>query len=356
MHMQKTSVEIWQRAGEFDSTLRDRHLDSRRLQLKRLRPMRYSRSLLFARMAQGLPVVFSDMPLPMVEGRVDMPESIIDSLRSGLPKSAFARGQFGPARTIRRLPIVSVLDRWESGRSVFGVTDLHFRGTAFEKRVDTSGLSSFNLLLECSRESSRLEMMTLVISTDGNVTDSHSDDSDGSNHCFEGLKLWLAWDRSEGQLRGLEDASHDDVRDRASFDLRAFLSLSSARWFVVSQGQTLFLPGNLTHKVVTVEKYLGLGSFHLALPSSPETIARWILDNPRDVDASILTDVCRVIRNKICQCDGAPSDERDRWGLDYLAIGLASALRRRTSAERELLWCHSAFARTFNVRHRAIRD
>jgi hypothetical protein len=45
----------------------------------------------------------------------------------------------------------------------------------------------------------RRRFCTLVRPT---FTDSHSDDPDGSNHCFVGRKLWLVWDTFLGIGRG----------------------------------------------------------------------------------------------------------------------------------------------------------
>jgi hypothetical protein len=105
-------------------------------------------------------------------------------------------------------------------------------------------------------------MMTLVVSSCGNVTDSHSDDPDGSNHCFVGRKLWLAWETFEGQKAGLRDCSRDLIVERAHFDLGIFASLKTARWWTVGPGETLFLPGRFSHRVITLESYVGIGSFY----------------------------------------------------------------------------------------------
>ena len=50
-----------------------------------------------------------------------------------------------------------------------------------------------------------------------------------------------------------------DMQELAIFQQRAMVSRQS--------GQTLFLPANMTHKVVTLESYIGVGGFYLALPN-----------------------------------------------------------------------------------------
>ena len=203
------------------------------------------------------------------------------------------------------------------------VTDLHFRGTRFEKCIDVEALSDFNLLLLGSEELALQEMMTLVVSSAGTFTDSHSDDPDGSNHCFVGEKLWLAWDTFEGKAAGLEDLSRDDVSGRAAFDMRAFLSLRSSCWFVVSDGQTLFLPGSLTHKVVTLQPYLGVGSFFVAFAGGLETLMRWYEHGPlwvreSSADAALVDETARIMRRKLRSLSNASEARRSQWGCAYL--------------------------------------
>jgi hypothetical protein len=323
------AAKLWQQVSEIDNTLRIKRGEAgRRLLQKRLRRLSYTRHRLFTRMAMGRASVFTGFPVP-VRHRPNQTawDAAVTAIRTGFPPSARAHLQTGPARTRVTCAVPEVMKRWERGQAVLGVTDLHLRGTRFDRSVNTRPLSSFNLLLECSGEASRLEMMTLVISTFGNITDSHTDDSDGSNHCFVGKKFWLVWDRLEGQRRGLQDASHDLVTDSAEFDLTTFASLESARWFVVSDGDTLFLPGNLAHKVVTLAPYLGLGSFYLSLPSAAATITRWCLDEPRDVTDDLIDEACDAIVRKMRNLEAARPNERDRWGADYFWLGVSSHTR-----------------------------
>ena len=70
------------------------------------------------------------------------------------------------------------------------------------------------------------------------------------------------------------------VTGRARFDMQSWLSLRSARWFLVNPGETLFLPANMTHKVITLESYIGVGGFFLALPNSLRLLSHWIVRAP----------------------------------------------------------------------------
>src|SRR6266849_1913263 len=126
-------------------------------------------------------------------------------------------------------------------------------GSRSSDRVcDSSAISNFNTLRNGPERLRDLEVATVLMGTAGSMTDAHSDDPDGCNHCIFGKKLWLVWDRREGQASGLQDCEYDDVYTQAPFDLGSFASMRSAQWFVVSKGNTLFLPGHLTHRVITL--------------------------------------------------------------------------------------------------------
>ncbi len=208
------------------------------------------------------------------------------------------------------------------GKSVFGVTDLHYIGTRFDARVDTRNLNDFNLL---PRGTDGFQSQdSFVISSSGAVSNSHSDDHSGSNHCFTGAKLWLLWDTLEGLKHGLEDAEHCDVYGRAAFDLPTFAALRSSRWILIGPGQTMFIPGNLTHKVITLQPYLGLGSFHAGLPGFVDLLMRWKQFPPiwasafGGADPYSVGFITRRAIRRIRSLRQASGTERHRWGMPYL--------------------------------------
>lgn len=348
--MRVADERLWYEARDMDATVAVGRGSIDRLGSKRVRAERYSERRLFSCIAGGQPVVFRDFAVPVAvdpraAGGGDLAATIAESFRPSIR----ARVQLGPARDRRTMSVPDVVGRWKRGRAIVSVTDLHVRGTGFERAVDLSALSGFNLLPECPDPASRLEIMSLVISSRGNVTESHTDDPDGSNHSFVGKKLWLAWDRIEGQARGLQDVSRDDVRGRAAFDMRTFASLDSARWFVVSSGDTLFLPGSMAHKVITLEPYLGIGGFYVALPGLIGTMNRWVNQDPVDVTPRQLAQLATVAARKIRSLQGAPTNERERWGIEYFERALRSWLRGPRDAERAALETHPDFRRVLRA-------
>ena len=341
----KTLTALWDCLTERDPTLRLREEDFPLLKRKRLHAIPYRHPTALAKICAGEIGLFRDLEIPVhiAPTRVrDLRSTLLDGLRKGFPKNTTARVQIGPLRTRRYMNLPDLLERWESERSVLSVTDLHFRGTRFERIIDTSPLSSFNILCTDPRFRTEfidnLEMMTVVISARGNVTDSHTDDCDGTNHCFIGKKLWLAWDRVDGQKRGLQDTTRDEVYDQARFDMSTFLSMPSAKWFIVKEGETLFLPGSLAHKVITLEAYIGVGSFNVTLPGALCTLSRWHLHGTTDIHRKKLLDkITDAILRRVRRLKRASRESQEQWGIGYMQNAVARWLQQEPDNARRLL-------------------
>lgn len=347
-----TLTDLWSTAARFDPQLRFKPELLPRLRRKQVHPRPYGREALFEAMACGRPVVLSGVHVPVHRAdELGTRDALVQLLSHGMPRSTRARAQIGPQHVRRHLTVPELMRRWASGRHIVSVTDLHIRDTRLEERIDTRELSAFNLLPLGSPHMQRQEMMTLVVSSAGNVTDSHSDDPDGSNHCFTGCKLWLAWETFEGQRAGLQDCERQPVNGRARFDLRAFCSLRSARWWTVGPGETLFLPGKLTHRVITIEPYIGIGSFYVAPASCLDSLSRWFLHGPlwaNDAAAGgnpgLVEEMARAAHAQLHRLQRRAGSTRLRWGLDYVPMSLQHWQRNWTSAQRRALMGRPEFA------------
>ena len=301
----------------------------RRLSTRCVTSEPFSRTALYKRLARGEPSLWTHVPLATSE-IAKAPDRILEEVRRGFSRRTRARVRFPSA--VRYLTIERVVQLWEQQARLFNVPDLHYIGTRFDRRVDTKALNDFNLL---PRGTDGFQSQdSLVLSAQGAFTDSHSDDHSGSNHCFVGSKLWLMWDTAEGLVRGLEDVERCTVSDRAAFDLQTFLSLPSARWIWIRPGETMFLPGHLTHKVITLERYVGLGSFFVALANYLDALQRWqtllpvwALDERRKGPRSIATINNTVIR-AVLRLLRRPHAVQRHWGMHYLVDGLKSFRRR----------------------------
>jgi hypothetical protein len=328
---------VWERAGQIDQTVRVSHRQARALERRRLSSVPFSRDRLFTSMARGRPIVFDHVPVDVRRERtLGTRDAVVRALRESFPPSEKVRVRCGPSRTTRYLTVDELLTRWADDRSKVNVTDFHIRDTAVMSKIDCSTLSSFNLLAGAPPPVGTEEILTMVVSSAGALSDSHTDDPDGSNHCFAGEKLWMVWDTFQGLAHGLEDVERVNVfADHAAFSIARFLSVPGSRWFIVGPGQTLFLPGHLTHKVITLERYLGVGSFFVMLPSYLRTLLRWTRHTPlwaltappeRRLDLVDLI-TARVIR-KIGALAKASRAQQERWGLRYIKAEARALMRR----------------------------
>lgn len=319
---------LWAEARQYDGTLAASPALVDKLSAKRLMPIDFSRAQLFSRMERCQPTLFSNFPVkPRNAGRASAPVSVEEAIASGFPRDKRARVR--TRGTVIYLPIPEVLEKWHAARSIFGVTDLHYISTRFDRIVDTSGLNDFNLL---PRGTDGFQSQdSLVISSKGAITDSHSDDHSGSNHSFTGAKIWLLWDTLEGFKHGLEDVEHQEIMgDRAAFDLAAFARMKSSCWIFIGPGQTMFIPAHLTHKVITLEKYVGLGSFHAGLPGFIDLLTRWRqlkplwLSGPSGDKRGTVEFLTRRAIRKIHKLRKAGKAEQIHWGLPYLKSRIKS--------------------------------
>jgi hypothetical protein len=330
--MDTQSIELFEQARRIDRTLKVPPKHRAEMGRRRIRPVAFSREVLFSSMAAGKPVVFTNVPVPVKnEPELGRRDAVFESLRAGFPKRQrfrVRRGRDGERR--ESLRVDELLRRWSSNRGLVNITDLHIRGSKLFRNVDCTALSDFNLLAGARDPIGREEMLTMVVSSAGVFTDSHSDAPDGSNHCFVGKKLWLVWDTFEGIARGLEDVERiESDREQAAFSISAFLSVPGSRWFTVEDGQTLFLPGHLTHKVVTLEDYIGIGSFFVMLPSYWRTLLRWTEHTPlwalNARPSERLTQVDMITRRlirKLKQLAAGTEQERVRWGVSHLVAAV----------------------------------
>jgi hypothetical protein len=340
-------------AARHDSTVAVSRRDRPQLLARYVAPSPYGRDRLFSRMLAGEPSVLSGFPLPARGVARDLaPEraatAMIDWLAARRSPATY-RIAAGPRKrqflTLREFAL-----KWRVGREPLGITDLHIRNTRMEEIIDPDELSAFNILRRATAAARTQEMFSFVISSRGFVTDSHSDDPDSSNYCFTGRKLWLSWDTYEGLEHGLEDVERIAVAGMARFDIATWLSLPTARWFLVGPGETLFLPANLTHKVITLEPYVGVGGFFIALPNCLRLLGHWLNRGPlwSKKDATgrndqLVGDIAQATRQTILALRGAGRGDRLRWGYDHLERSAEEFIARCPTDCFQALWSDPRF-------------
>jgi hypothetical protein len=325
MARESEAEEIFERAEEIDPDLAWRGRCKADLSARRIRPTRWQRDHLFRAMSAGLPVICRDYPAPLHHLDISEEDRVARLLTAMASTRLDYRVRTRLGKYWRYFTPAELADKWRRGNTPLNVTDFHIEGTAMESVIKHRVLSEFNLLPLMSEDVAWIEMMTLVVSGAGGFSDSHSDDCDGSNHCFTGRKLWLAWDTGEGLAAGLEDLDQQRVAGKCGFDITTWLTLESACWFTVEAGQTLFMPGHFTHKVITLDAYLGVGSFYIAFPNLIRTLARWQCRQPNweRLEANSLKKVvyreipARALK-RFRQLQRTSEANRSKWGLAHL--------------------------------------
>lgn len=341
-------------ASAFDPTIRIAPASWPRLRRRYVAPLAYSREAVFTRMYRGEPSVVWGFPKPLRQRFADLePEAAGQALIGWLGRQKSRRRHSintGPENPRRLLTLAGIAAAWRAGKTSFGVTDLHIRNTVMERVIDPAQLSAFNLLRRSSADARRQEMFSFVISTRGHVTDSHSDAPDSTNFCFTGRKLWLAWDTYEGARHGLQDVERLPAQGRASFDMECWLSLRSARWMLVNPGETLFLPASLTHKVVTLEPYVGVGGFFIALPNSLRLLSHWIMHAPlwskldrKGAYDGLVGEIADTVEDSLHRLRRAGATECRRWGHDFVPPAAAHFFATRSRGELARLMADSRF-------------
>ena len=319
-------------------------------------PLAYSREGVFTRMYRGEPSVMMGFPQPLRRRFAGLEADAAGQALIGWLGQQKSRRRHsintGPTSPRRSLTLAGIAAAWQAGRTRFGVTDLHIRNTVMERVIAPDQLSAFNLLTRSSADARRQEMFSFVISTQGHVTDSHSDAPDSTNFCFAGRKLWLAWDTYEGARHGLQDVERLPAAGRARFDMQNWLSLSSARWMLVNPGETLFLPASLTHKVVTLESYVGVGGFFIALPNCLRLLSHWIIHAPlwSKLDRTgaydgLVGEIAGTIEDSLRRLPRASTTEQRRWGHDFARPAAAHFFATHPKGELRQLMADLRFRR-----------
>ncbi len=305
----------------------------------------YNRQHLFKNMALARISLFEDFPSPLrtqKQRNLTNPAALILNALNYADIEYRIRTKTGKKEIWKYLTIDQLAEKWQRNKAIINVTDLHFRDSQVEKVIDAKRLSQFNLYPRSTARTAWLEMMTLVISSSAAVSDSHSDDSDGSNHCFIGKKLWLAWDTNEGIANGLEDLDRQKIKGKCAFDMDTWLSLKSAYWFTIESGQTLFMPGHLTHKVLTLEPYLGVGSFYLAFPNLLTTLTRWLVYSSnwerlerQGYQDLVYADLLKTAVKQLKILNRASEHTKLMWGMDYFKYAIKHWRRHTSKAQKE---------------------
>jgi hypothetical protein len=112
----------------------------------------------------------------------------------------------------------------------------------------------------------------------------------------------------------------------------------------------LFFPAHLSHKVVTIDRYLGVGGFFFCLPGAFRLLSHWILKEPlwlKDDGANeneqLVAEISKAALKKLRQT-GTTSGCDGTWGQDYLRLAADDFVKSCPHVDLAKLQADSRFA------------
>lgn len=244
-------------------------------------------------------------------------------------------------RTPGRIPIwlnlEDIMSLWMDPFTRIHSTDICASKSMSHQLFNYDVINGHNLFSLGSTRVKQLQMLGMTVSTKGSITCSHTDDADSIIYGLAGKKLWLVWDYKEGSVKGLEDGERLMANRKPNFSMAQFLALNSSRWAIVEKDQMLFLPGKMTHRVVTLEDSIGLNCFRLSLPNLLNTLIRWMNYQPLFIKRSgvnmgdqILTEILKITLKQILKLKGASKLRQQEWGLDCFELAKIDLLSQHS--------------------------
>ncbi len=237
---------------------------------KRLRRERFTKSSWLSAQRRAVPKLYARTP---TGPRAAMdPLTCAQTLLSASDEPVAVLQDLGDTVRRSRWAPERVLAAWEANDPVFGITD-HSVGSEVlseDFRLDTVLEDNF---LSRTESLERFEVCGPVLATRGHLTDAHMDDPDIWNSCVSGAKAWFMADSREWSREHRVSIRH--IVDVEPLDVETFLSLPGSRWAVVADGAALYCPNTYVHRVVTLERYVGIGTFCATRASAGRLLDFW---------------------------------------------------------------------------------
>ncbi|MBO6938218.1 MAG: hypothetical protein JJ863_24835 [Deltaproteobacteria bacterium] len=236
---------------------------------KRLRRERFAQDEWLSAQRRAVPKLYSDSPTPPRRSAdplrcarallsSDEPVAVLQDLGERVRRSDWA-----PER---------VLAAWEANDPVFGITDHSVGGAVLNQHFRMETVLAGNFLSHTD-SLHRFEVCGPVMATRGHLTDAHMDDPDIWNSCVSGAKVWFMTDSREWSRE--YQVSVRQIVEVEPLDAETFLSLPGSRWAVVTDGAALYCPNTYVHRVVTLERYVGFGTFCATRESAARLLRFW---------------------------------------------------------------------------------
>lgn len=220
--------------------------------------------------AKGVPRLYQTTPTPP-RASYRRPRSMVRRLFGKEDAQRFAVIQdFEQKVTRSHWKGANIARRWNEGSRVFAVTD-HSDAVSVKSAFCWDLVTKQNFL---SRDGlRRFEVCGPVLATSGHLTASHVDDPDIWNSCLSGRKLWYLMDATDWAKH--EGVNNETLLDSIHFDFETFMKIPSSRWAIVEEGNAFYCPNRYAHRVVTLDRYIGAGTFMVTPESRTRLLRYW---------------------------------------------------------------------------------
>ena len=108
--------------------------------------------------------------------------------------------------------------------------------------------------------------------------------------------------------------------------------------------------------MITLEPYVGVGSFFVSLPNCLRLLAHWIIRSPLwskgdrdDENASILGDIAETVTKTIMRLQESSDTKQSRWGYDFLEQSAKHLITTHPGADLQFLLEDSRFRSVADV-------
>lgn len=213
-----------------------------------------------------------------------------DAFRLAVPDDATEIEKLRPPyRTFDRASLhdASLKHRKEGGVHLYdatipnGVDRLDFRVSMLTNVLDETNIMDPTLSQKARVILSESEPVA-VISSMGAITPSHCDLFPAFNRSFVGTKLWTIVPHDDFDKTDLWcDTCARPETCEDYFDVVKFMRIPSARWVVVNDGTTFYLPNRYAHRVYTIRPYIGTSKSYLSIHQAGGILRHWIFTPPK---------------------------------------------------------------------------
>jgi hypothetical protein len=140
MGFEEHSSHVWDIGARTDRKLSSWRRYKNVLVCKQVKPTHFSKARLFSNLILEEPIVFSNLSIPIRGSTKNREQFLLKGIQNNVPRGMRIKVRSGRSETTRYLSSRELVARWTRARSIFCVTDFHFRGAALERSISLEWL------------------------------------------------------------------------------------------------------------------------------------------------------------------------------------------------------------------------